>query len=139
MNKRFRQAGWDGLGIGIFLVMVFPVFWMISTAFKPDDQINSQDPTFVTARPTLSHFTDALHRPFFWDSVKNSLIIVLVAVAISMVLAFLAAIALAKYRFTGRKLFIVLVMDASTGFQVFWVAIRSVALVVSIAPVPAFL
>ena len=41
---------------------------------------------------------------------KNSLIIVLVTVAIAMVLAFLAAVALSKYRFTGRKLFIVLVI-----------------------------
>jgi N,N'-diacetylchitobiose transport system permease protein len=109
-SRRLHKAGWNIVGIGLFVVLVFPVFWMISTAFKPDDQINSQNPTFVTARPTLSHFTDALHRPFFWDSVKNSLIIVLVAVAISMVLAFLAAIALAKYRFTGRKLFIVLMI-----------------------------
>ena len=48
--------------------------------------------------------------PFFWDDVKNSLIIVSVTVAISMGLAFLAAVALAKYRFTGRKLFIVLMI-----------------------------
>jgi N,N'-diacetylchitobiose transport system permease protein len=90
--------------------MVFPVFWMISTAFKPDDQINSQTPTWFSASPTLQHFRDAIHKPFFWDSVKNSLIIVLVAVCISMVLAFLAAVALAKYRFHGRKLFIVLMI-----------------------------
>jgi N,N'-diacetylchitobiose transport system permease protein len=109
-SRALRKAGWNTVGIAIFVVLVFPVFWMISTAFKPDDQINSQSPTFVTGRPTLSHFTDALHRPFFWDSVKNSLIIVLVAVAISMVVAFLAAVALAKYRFTGRKLFIVLMI-----------------------------
>jgi N,N'-diacetylchitobiose transport system permease protein len=42
--------------------------------------------------------------------VKNSVIVVLVTVGIAMVLAFLAAVALAKYRFTGRKLFIVLVI-----------------------------
>src|SRR4051794_28870174 len=90
--------------------MIFPVFWMISTAFKPEDQINSQTPTFFSLHPTIRHFSEAIHRPFFWDSVKNSVIIVLVAVGISMVLAFLAAVALAKYRFTGRKLFIVLMI-----------------------------
>lgn len=37
----------------------------------------------------------------------NSVIIVSVTVAVSIVLAFLAAVALAKFRFTGRKLFIV--------------------------------
>ena len=41
---------------------------------------------------------------------KNSLIVVTATVAISIVLAFLAAIALARYRFGGRKLFVVLVI-----------------------------
>ena len=89
---------------------MFPVFWMISTAFKPDDQINAADPTWIPRHPTLQHFRDAIDRPYFWDAVQNSLIIVTVAVAVSMVLAFLAAVALAKYRFTGRKLFIVLMI-----------------------------
>jgi N,N'-diacetylchitobiose transport system permease protein len=102
-----RRAGWNAVGIALFLVMVFPVFWMISTAFKPDDQVNADTPVFFSAHPTLQHFRDAINRPFFWDSVKNSVIIVLVAVAVAMVLAFLAAVALAKYRFTGRKTFIV--------------------------------
>ena len=105
-----RRALWNVVGIALFVVMAFPVFWMISTAFKTDDQINSANPTWFSSSPTLQHFRDAIHRPFFWDCVKNSIIIVLVAVAISMVLAFLAAVALAKYRFTGRKLFIVLMI-----------------------------
>jgi N,N'-diacetylchitobiose transport system permease protein len=105
-----RRLGWDALGIAVFVVMVFPVFWMISTAFKPDDQINSLTPTWFSSHPTVSHFTDAIHRPYFWQDVKNSVIIVLVTVGIAIVLAFLAAVALAKYRFTGRKLFIVLVI-----------------------------
>jgi N,N'-diacetylchitobiose transport system permease protein len=109
-GRVLRRTGWNVVGCLVFVVMIFPVFWMISTAFKPDDQVNSLTPTFFSASPTLQHFRDAIARPFFWDSIKNSLIIVLVAVAISMVLAFLAAVALAKYRFTGRKLFIVLMI-----------------------------
>jgi N,N'-diacetylchitobiose transport system permease protein len=105
-----RRAGWNAVGIALFVVMVFPVFWMISTAFKPDDQINSQTPTWFSGSPTLHHFRDAIHTPFFWNDVKNSLIIVTITVAIAMTLAFLAAVALAKYRFTGRKLFIVLMI-----------------------------
>jgi N,N'-diacetylchitobiose transport system permease protein len=89
---------------------VFPVFWMISTAFKPDDEINSLTPTWFSTQPTLDHFRDAMNRPYFWDVVVNSLVIVGVTVAASMVIAFLAAVALAKYRFSGRKLFIVLMI-----------------------------
>jgi N,N'-diacetylchitobiose transport system permease protein len=109
-RRRTRQAGWDALGLAVFVVLVFPVFWMISTAFKSNDQIVSLTPTWLPLHPTLSHFRDAIDKPFFWEDVKNSLIVVLVTVAISVALAFLAAIALARYGFTGRKLFVVLVI-----------------------------
>ena len=109
-TKRARQAGWDTLGIAIFAVMVFPVFWMISTAFKPEDQVNSLTPTWLSLHPTLRHFRDAMRMPFFWNDVVNTIIVVCVAVVIAMAAAFLAAVAVAKYRFTGRKLFIVLVI-----------------------------
>jgi N,N'-diacetylchitobiose transport system permease protein len=109
-SRALRRLGWNATGLLVFAVMVFPVFWMISTAFKPDDQINSLTPTWFSTRPTLRHFRDALHRPYFWTDVENSVIVVLVTVGIAVALAFLAAIALAKYRFSGRKLFIALVI-----------------------------
>jgi N,N'-diacetylchitobiose transport system permease protein len=109
-GRRARQTGWNALGLVVFAVMVFPVFWMISTAFKSNDQIVSLTPTWFPLHPTLQHFRDALNRPFFWRDVLNSLIVVSVTVSISIVIAFLAAIALARYRFSGREVFVVLVI-----------------------------
>jgi len=108
--RNARRNAWNVVGVAIFVVMIFPVFWMVSTAFKSDDQINALTPTWFPLHPTLEHFRAALAKPYFWDDVKNSVIVVLVTVTIAMVLAFLAAVALSKYRFTGRKLFIVLVI-----------------------------
>src|SRR5919201_2860892 len=111
MSRRRRyRAGWNAVAVILFAVMVFPVFWMISTAFKPTDEINSLTPTWFSLHPTAAHFHDAMHTPFFWTDVKNSLIVVGATVAISIGLAFLAAVALAKYRFTGRSLFVVLMI-----------------------------
>jgi N,N'-diacetylchitobiose transport system permease protein len=109
-GRRARQTGWTIVGLVVFAVMVFPVFWMISTAFKSNDQIVSLTPTWLPLHPTLQHFRDAIAKPFFWVDVKNSLIVVSVTVALAIVLAFLAAIGLARYGFSGRKLFIVLVI-----------------------------
>jgi N,N'-diacetylchitobiose transport system permease protein len=108
--KWTRNLGWNSVGLVVFVVMGFPVFWMISTSFKPDSEINSFTPTWFPLHPTLSHFRAAIDKPFFWQDVENTVIVVLVSVAIAMVLAFLAAVALAKYRFTGVKLFIVLMI-----------------------------
>jgi N,N'-diacetylchitobiose transport system permease protein len=109
-RRRSRRLGWDALGLLIFAFLVFPVFWMISTAFKTDDQINGSNPTWIPSHPTLSHFRTAFHAPYFWTDAKNTVIVVLVTLGISTVLAFLAAVALAKYRFAGRAMFIVLVI-----------------------------
>jgi N,N'-diacetylchitobiose transport system permease protein len=109
-RSRWHRAGWDALGLVLFAIFVFPVFWMISTAFKPDDQIISLTPTWLPLHPTLSHFSAAIHKPFFWEDVKNSLVIVGVTVAISITLAFLAAVALARYSFRGLTIFIVLII-----------------------------
>ena len=101
------------MGLAVFVVVAFPVYWMIATAFKPDTEINSVTPTWFSSSPTLDNFrnaVDATLHPGFWDAVKNSLIIVSVTVLLSIVLAFLAAVALAKYRFTGRKVFIALMI-----------------------------
>jgi N,N'-diacetylchitobiose transport system permease protein len=112
-RQRLVRLGWNVLGLAVFAVMIFPVFWMVSTALKPDTEISSLTPTWFSTSPTLDHFRDAIdsvQHPGFWDAVKNSLLVVGITVVLAMVLAFFAAVALAKYHFTGRKLFIVLMI-----------------------------
>ena len=111
MSRRAsHRLGWNVVGMVVFVVMAFPVYWMVSTAFKSDQQINSFTPSWFPTHVTLQHFTAAIDRPYFWTDVKNSAIVVLITVAIALVISFFAALSLAKYRFTGRKLFIVLVV-----------------------------
>lgn len=104
------RLGWNVVGLALFAVMAFPVYWMISSAFKTNGQIYGFTPTWFPTHPTLAHFSNAIHRPYFWTDVKNAAIVVLVTVGIALVLSFFAAVALAKYRFTGKKLFIVLMI-----------------------------
>jgi N,N'-diacetylchitobiose transport system permease protein len=105
-----KRLGWNVVGLAVLAVMIFPVYWMVATAFKPGHDILSYTPQFFPTRPTLSNFTDAIHQQFFWNAVKNSLIVVSIVVALSLVLAFLAALALAKFQFYGRKPFIVIIL-----------------------------
>ena len=109
-RRRAARVAWNVLGVLVFLVMVFPVYWMVNTAFKPGVDIQSYTPKFVPSPATLRNFSDAIHRAYFWDVVKNSLIVVGTVTVLSLVLAFLAALALAKFRFYGVRAFIVLVI-----------------------------
>ena len=110
MKRRLRRVGVNLLGLLVFAVMVFPVYWMVSTAFKQPFEILSYTPEFFPSPPTLANFEDALNRPNFWSSVANSLIVVIAVTAFSMVLALLAAVALAKFRFYGRAAFVVVII-----------------------------
>jgi len=109
-RRRLGLLGWNAAGIAVFVVMVFPVYWMVSTAFKTGPNIFSYSPKWLPVPATLANFGDAIHRQYFWQNVRNSLIVVGVVVVLSLTLAFLAALALAKFKFYGRRAFIVLII-----------------------------
>ena len=106
--RLLSKVGWNSLGLAVFVVMIFPVYWMVSTAFKTGPDIFSYSPKWLPNPATLANFGDAIHRQYFWQNVKNSVIVVGVVVTLSLTLAFLAALALAKFRFYGRTAFIVI-------------------------------
>ena len=108
-RRLLRRIGLNLLGLLVFAVMVFPVYWMVGTAFKQGNDVLSYTPRFLPTDPTLANFRDAMSRDFFWSSVRNSVVVVLAVVALSVVLAFVAALALAKFRFYGRRGFVVLI------------------------------
>jgi len=100
--RAWRRLGWDGLALAVLAVMVFPIYWMLATAFKSGREILSLTPVWVPLHPTLDNFASAIAVPFFWNDVVNSVLIVTATVVLSVGLAFLAALAVARFRFRGR-------------------------------------
>ena len=121
-RRRGRLAA-DLAGAGVFLVIMFPVYWMVATAFKPGKDILTLTPHWLPLPATLANFQDALSRPYFWEDARNSLVVVLGAVGISLVVAFLAAVGVARFGFRGRA-----------GFVVMIIAVQMVPLVALIIP-----
>jgi N,N'-diacetylchitobiose transport system permease protein len=109
-RRLLGRALTNAAGVLVILIMGFPVYWMVTTAFKTGPDIVSFTPKWFPLPGTIDNFTDAIHRPFFWENVRNSLIVVGVVVSMSLVLAFLAALALAKFRFYGIKAAIVVII-----------------------------
>jgi N,N'-diacetylchitobiose transport system permease protein len=98
------------VGILFTIVMAFPAYWMINTAFKPPNEILTFTPHFLPENPTLANFTSALRAPLFLDVLWNSLIVTTSAVAAALVIGFLGALAVARFRFYGRKALIMVVL-----------------------------
>ncbi|MDF1478288.1 carbohydrate ABC transporter permease [Leifsonia sp. H3M29-4] len=89
---------------------VFPVYWMVNSAFIPTAVLQQFTPTFFPLHGTLSNFTGALADGSFFRALGMSVAITLTVVVFCILFAFLAAIAISRFRFRGRKSFVLAVL-----------------------------
>lgn len=105
-----KRIAWSVLGLFVIVVWAFPVYWMATTAIKPGRDMFAAVPQMLPLHPTLDNFKRVLDDPVFWQAARNSAMVSLGAVALAMVVAFLAALAVARFTFAGRRTFLVIVM-----------------------------
>ncbi|MBB5873312.1 N,N'-diacetylchitobiose transport system permease protein [Allocatelliglobosispora scoriae] len=105
-----KRSLYSVVGILVVIVWAFPVYWMATTAVKPGRDMFAAVPQMVPLHPTLANFSRVLDDPIFWQAARNSVIVSACAVALAMVVAFLAALAVARFPFAGRRTFLVVVM-----------------------------
>ncbi|MGC0337996.1 carbohydrate ABC transporter permease [Streptomyces sp. SLBN-8D4] len=123
-GRRRSKAGWNLLGLLVFATAGFPVYWMLNTAFKPAKDAIDPDPSLLPTGLTLGNFSRALDIADFWGPVGRSLIVSLSVVAIGIVVGTLAALAISRFAFRGRKVVIVGIL-----------AVQMVPLIAMIIPV----
>jgi N,N'-diacetylchitobiose transport system permease protein len=118
------KLGWNILGLLVFVVAGFPLYWMLDTAFKPAKDAIDPDPSLFPTGITLDNFRRALDIADFWGPVGRSLIVSLAVVLIGMIVGMLAALAISRFAFRGRKVVIVGIL-----------AVQMVPLVAMIIPI----
>jgi N,N'-diacetylchitobiose transport system permease protein len=112
IRRRRRRAGRvaiNAAGALVFLIAIFPVYWMVNTSFQRNVDIQSPTPSFIPSR-TLENYRKVFDRDFFWTAARNSFTVTILTVAIALFIAFLAAVAVSRYRFRGRTAFIVIIL-----------------------------
>lgn len=123
-GRRGSKLGWNLLGLFVFVTAGFPVYWMLNTAFKPAKDAIDPDPSLLPTSLTFSNFGRALDIADFWGPVGRSLVVSLTVVVIGVVVGMLAALAISRFAFRGRKVVIVGIL-----------AVQMVPLVAMIIPV----
>jgi N,N'-diacetylchitobiose transport system permease protein len=94
----------------VFLCSVFPVYWMVNTAFLPGSAVKSDTPHFWPDEFTLRSFQAAWTDGGFLPALWVSLAVTVLTVVAALLFAFLASIAVARYRFRSRKSFIIAIL-----------------------------
>jgi multiple sugar transport system permease protein len=96
------------LVIALLILFLFPIFWMITTSFKPPPDILTRPPKWVF-EPTLSNYVYAFEERNFAMFIKNTLIVSLVSTTLVIVLGCLASYSFARYNpGAGHLMFFIL-------------------------------
>jgi multiple sugar transport system permease protein len=110
---RIRGIAWYSLLGLLSLVFIAPIVWMLTTSFKSADEATRVPPTILPADPTTSAY-DTL---FTGDSQTpvlrwflNSLLAASGQALLVLVVASMAAYALARMEFRGKKIVFVLII-----------------------------
>lgn len=112
-GRRLEQVVYSVIALVLFALFVFPVYWMLNTSFQPNNEIRGSEIHFWPDNFTLRNYvfviTDQGRTPFT-PALSNSLIITILTVIIALVFAFLAAVAVTRFRFKSRKAFIITIL-----------------------------
>jgi multiple sugar transport system permease protein len=83
---------------------IFPLYWMVITAFKPLDEFMTYPPTFWPTEWTLDNFVEALVRQKGLPAIYDSTVIAIGTFLLSMGIGVPAAYSIARYKTGGNDL-----------------------------------
>lgn len=101
MRWNRKIVGWSVAVLAIVVYSLLPVVWITSLSFKQGDDINNQQ--FWPTNWSLDNYRTVFDTNLFTSALRNSLGISLIATAIAVALATVAAYAIARLEFKGKK------------------------------------
>ena len=97
--------------IVIFLfITLFPLAWVLSTSFKPNEEAISFPPRFLPENTTFSNYVFVLTDPGLVRSLLNSFAVSVGSTALSVVVSALGGYAFARFEFKGKNLIMSIIL-----------------------------
>lgn len=100
----------SGVGVLVALAWIFPVYWMLNSSLLPNVVLTSTSPRFLPFGGSLDNFTAVVAGGTFLPALGMSVAITVTTVVFCLLFAFLAALAISRFRFRGRKTFVLAVL-----------------------------
>jgi multiple sugar transport system permease protein len=113
MNSLRSRVGWGLAGLAILIYTLLPVAWIVSLSFKEGDDINNKK--FLPSHWSLDNYRTVFDTNLFTSALRNSIGISLIATTVSVALATVAAYAIARLQFRGKRL----VLSAALAIAIF--------------------
>ncbi|UIN29958.1 carbohydrate ABC transporter permease [Microbacterium binotii] len=94
----------------VIVCAVFPVYWMINTSLLPASAVRGAAPHFWPDQFTLRNYATALGEGGFLGALGTSVTVTGITLVAALLFAFLAAVALSRFRFRSRKSIVVAIL-----------------------------
>ena len=96
----------------ITVIMVFPLFWMLSTSLKTEQQVMSSRLVFWPTTPQWENFAYPFRKVPFLRYMLNTAIVTAMQMASELLLGILAAYGFSKGKFHGKHFLFIVVLGA---------------------------
>jgi N,N'-diacetylchitobiose transport system permease protein len=110
-RRRTGRVVLNLLAVIVFVVSIFPVYWMVKSALSPASEVRSSKPHLWPDHFTLNNFvsviSDSSNSIHFMPALISSLVVTIGAVIFGLLFALFGALALSRFRFRNRRAFIV--------------------------------
>lgn len=125
-----RRKWYSSLGARIFLIalsllFLLPLYWMIASALKSNEELAIYPPTLFPTAVHWENFVDAVNAMPFWQFFRNTVVITVLATAFSVVSNFIVAYGFSCIEWPGRD-------------KVFYVVLATLFLPFPITLIPMF-
>jgi ABC-type glycerol-3-phosphate transport system permease component len=99
-----------GAALGIALFTLFPLYWMVLTSLKGEDELYTATPDFWPDSPDFGRYLDVLTERGIAEAMRNSLVTAGLATVVGILFAALAGYALARFDVPFRRYILLLLM-----------------------------
>ncbi len=99
-----RTAMWAVINTLVVVYALLPVLWILSLSLKPTSTV--KDGKLIPSSVTLENYRGIFRGDFFTSALINSIGIALIATGIAVLLGAMAAYAIARLNFPGKRLLI---------------------------------
>ena len=95
---------WSAAGLLVFLYALIPVLWIVSLSFKTTDTVT--DGNFIPRSWTWDNYAQVFGVDIFTSALINSIGIAIISTVIAVVIGTMAAYAIARLDFPGKKVLV---------------------------------
>ncbi len=112
MIRMLGRVGIYGAILALAALVAMPMYWLLVSALKTGDEIFTATPRWLPATLEWSNFVRAWEGAAFGRYFFNSVVVALAILLLQLTTASLAAFALARRRFRGRGIILLVVIGA---------------------------